>query len=167
VIVWLSTAALLWEILGSRWLHWLDHMAWPVGAIGAFLLAVAFNFGLQQLKKRVRSDLPTGLRWVVLAIALAGTTAAALYFQGLGRALHHWLSDIAHTVAHWLRSLPGSMGDAASSILGLLHHPGAFRMSVGLLSLAIILIVLFGWIRWLVQPLPVQKEEHGHGMKPW
>jgi len=27
--------------------------------------------------------------------------------------------------------------------------------------------VLFGWIRWLVQPLPVQEQEHGQGMKPW
>ena len=60
-----------------------------------------------------------------------------------------------------------AMGNAANWIIGLLNHPDALRMSVGLLSLAIILIVLFGWIRWLVQPLPVQKEEHGHGMKPW
>jgi hypothetical protein len=167
LIVWLSTAALLWEIFGSRRFDWLGHMAWPVGAAGAFALAVAFNFGLQHLRKRRRHDLSTGLRWVVVIVAVGGTAAAARYFQWIGRAIDHELSGIADGLAHWLRSLPGLMGNAANWIIGLLNHPDALRMSVGLLSLAIILIVLFGWIRWLVQPLPVQKEEHGHGMKPW
>jgi len=167
VIVWLSTAALLWEILGRRWLDWLGHMVWPVGAVGAFVLAVAFNIGLELLKKRMRHDLPTRLRWGVLIIALGGTVAAALHFQGGGQAIYGGLFDIAHAVADWLRILPGLMGVAARWIIGLLHHPGAFRMSVGLLSVTIILIVLLGWIRWAVQPLPVQEHEHGHGMRPW
>jgi len=122
---------------------------------------------LSMMAKHDRSNLSTGWRWVVVIVAVGGTAAAARYLQWIGRAIDHELSGIADGLAHWLRSLPGLMGNAANWIIGLLNHPDALRMSVGLLSLAIILIVLFGWIRWLVQPLPVQKEEHGHGMKPW
>ena len=51
-------------------------------------------------------------------------------------------------------------------VIGQLHHPGAVRMSIGLLSFTIVLIVLFGWIRWLVQPRPVQKREDAQGLPP-
>ena len=166
-IVWLSTAALLWELVSSRWLDWLGHIALPVGAVGAVVLAIAFNAGLQFVKKHFRHDPPFPLRLGILIVALAGIIAAGLRLQSYGQAIHHGLHDIARAVAHWLRSLPGAMGDAAGWIIGLLHHPGAFRMSIGLLSVTIIAIALLGWLRWLVQPLPVQEHEHGQGMRPW
>jgi hypothetical protein len=142
-------------------------MALPVAAAGAVVLGIAFNAGLQLAKKHERHDPAFWLRASVLIVALAGITAAGLRLQSWGQAIHHCLHDIAHAVAHWLRTLPGVAGDVASWTIGLLHHPGAFRMSIGLLSVTIIAIALLGWIRWLVQPLPVQKREHGQGMRSW
>jgi hypothetical protein len=165
LIVWLSTAALLWEIIGSKWLRWLEHIAWPVGALLALAIAVLFNFGIQGFSSATKKDPPHWLRWIVTSIAAVVAAIATWFLRPAGRAIHHCLHDAAVAAADGLRAIPWGVGDALGSVISLLHHPGAIRMSVGLLSFTVILIVLLGWVRWLVQPLPVQEDQHKKGLR--
>lgn len=164
VIVWLSTAALFWELIGGKRLGWLEHVVWPVGALAALIGAILFNSLVQGLRSVRKEDAPHWLRWVIVSVAVAVVATATWRFWPAGRAIHHGLHDAAVAVARCLRALSWGLGDASGTVISLLHHPGAFRMSVGLLSFTIILIILLGWGRWLVQPPPVQKRQHKKGL---
>ena len=163
LIVWLSTAALLWELIGSKWMGWLEHIAWPVGAISALIIAVIFNFVVQGFRGATKRDPPHWLRWGIILIAAGGGASATWCLRPTGRTMHHCLHDTGVAIAKSLEAIPWGVGEVIGGIFSLLDHPGAFRMSVGLLSFTIILVVALGWIRWLVQPLPVQEAEHGQG----
>jgi len=135
LVVWLATAALLWELLDSKWLAWLEYACWPSLAISALIVAIIAN-GCGALIGGTRRSVPRVVRWLVILIGCAAIAAPSFL-------LIPWVSG---NIAGWWK--------AAGSTIGLLNHPGAGNMAIGLMSLTVTLIVALGGIRWLFQPIP-------------
>jgi len=160
VVVWLAATALL-RIIASRWLPWLESSDWPVAAHAALFVTVIFNV-VGWLAGKIPSlhrDLPRWLRWLILA---AGCLATCAVWR-CAETLVEWDRRFWLGLGDWLTSTFGSHA-WFKSLAGLLDHPGAIMMAIGLLSATVILIIVLGAIRWLFQPLPVQRDQH---MKGW
>jgi hypothetical protein len=143
IAVWLSTTALLYLLFG-HWLAWLDHVCWPVSAIAALAVALVFNHFIGRHGTKAARTLAGGERAIVLlgAVAFTGISCCAVHYAG--------------------NSLTGCcfarpFGWLWRDSLGHLAHPAG--MAIGLLSLTVLTIVVLGWIRWAVQPPPVQKSD--------
>ena len=160
VVVWLAAAALL-RTIAPRWVRWLESIEWPIVAHAALFVVIIFNVlgWLASTVKPGHRDLPQWLRWLILAAGCAVTYAVLSY----AAAVVEWDKRFWLCLGDWLH---GAFGSHAmfTYLAGLLNHPGAVMMSIGLLSLTVIVIIVLGAIRWLFQPLPVQPDQH---MKGW
>lgn len=136
-------AILLITLCASSWI--------PALVAGALILA--FTIELIVALRRAR--------WA--AAVKAGI--AVMVFMALGAvilvpALANELSVCLTSALQWLYSLPGVghyIQEFAGWLQGLFSHAGARRMAQGLLSLAFLLVVILGGLRWLLQDIPVKK----------
>ena len=168
--VWLGTAGLLWWLgSGNKWFGWLGHIHWPVAA--AAMLASAFAIEIVAIAFRLvfkRRDPPKLLSWAMVLAGMSFSLWAPLHFNKCARGLYHQLHDFLVMAAKWLKGHAHGhalIEDVVAATISSLHHPGAARMSVGLLSITLILVISVGWARWLLLPLPVQADKHQKGVR--
>lgn len=166
IVVWLSTAALVAQLLSDKWQRLFEGVQWPAAAVIAIVISILANVAGWLIERvnppdaaraaaqsgkqsSLKGDLPRWGRALIVIVCLAAGTVVAWLGEDYAR---ESISTLRHcTAAMWLAHL--------------VDYLVPFQFAIGALSATTLTIVLLGAVRWMFQPLPVQPKNHLRGSR--